>query len=97
MTATEVVIGTCERCSARLARDNRDVICSPCRRTGIETSARRASSTMRDAAGATRAFRVMRASPSTFAGSFRLYLALTNRIFTAARRGSSLLLISSRR
>lgn len=55
MTAT-VETPRCARCSARLARDNADSVCSPCRRSSIETSASRASLIVRDAPGARAAF-----------------------------------------
>ena len=46
----------CASCSARLARDNDDSVCSPCRRSSIETAASRASLIVRDAPGARAAF-----------------------------------------
>ena len=46
----------CASCNARLARDNEDTVCSPCRRSSIETLASRASLIVRDAPGARAAF-----------------------------------------
>lgn len=41
-------IMACDLCGARLARDHVDTICSPCRRTGIESSARTGALIVRD-------------------------------------------------
>jgi hypothetical protein len=46
----------CESCGKRLARDHSDTICSPCRRTNIETSAHRGAQIVRDGAGIKTAF-----------------------------------------
>lgn len=46
----------CASCGARLARDNDDSVCSPCRRSSIESAASRASLIVRDAPGARAAF-----------------------------------------
>jgi hypothetical protein len=46
----------CSTCGARLARDNDDDVCSPCRRSSIESAARRAGLIVRDAPGARLAF-----------------------------------------
>lgn len=39
MTAAAATVLHCQSCGARLARDNRGTICSPCRRTEIERAA----------------------------------------------------------
>jgi hypothetical protein len=46
----------CISCGGRLARDHHDTICSPCRRTGIENSARSAALITRDNPEVARAF-----------------------------------------
>lgn len=56
MTAT-MAPPRCATCNARLARDNEDSVCSPCRRSSIEASASHASLIVRDAPGAREAFR----------------------------------------
>jgi hypothetical protein len=46
----------CSSCGGRLARDNTGTICSPCRRTHIETAAHLGSAATRDAPGIKAAF-----------------------------------------
>ncbi|MGZ4673628.1 MAG: hypothetical protein ACXVKP_06410 [Ilumatobacteraceae bacterium] len=46
----------CSSCRGRLARDQTDTICSPCRRAGIEHSANRESRRARDHSGIKEAF-----------------------------------------
>lgn len=46
----------CTSCDARLARDNDDSVCSPCRRSSIEASASRAALIVRDPPGVRSAF-----------------------------------------
>jgi hypothetical protein len=53
---TTVVAVLCTSCGKRLARDHADTICSPCRRTGIENSARRGALMVRDSSGIKDAF-----------------------------------------
>lgn len=55
MTATLIAV-ICATCGARMARDNDDDVCSPCRRSSIEAAARRAGLLVRDAPGARSAF-----------------------------------------
>lgn len=47
MPTTTVAVRCCS-CGARLARDHRDTVCSPCRRGDIESSARRGAAIARD-------------------------------------------------
>jgi hypothetical protein len=54
---TCLVAVACASCGARLARDNDDDVCSPCRRSAIEAAAHRARLIVRDAPGAQDAFR----------------------------------------
>jgi hypothetical protein len=49
-------IARCGTCSARLARDNSGTTCSPCRRSEIESMARRSALVTRDPDGARLAF-----------------------------------------
>jgi hypothetical protein len=58
MTAitTSLIAVLCSTCGARLARDNDDDVCSPCRRSSIEAAARRAGLIVRDPQGARLAF-----------------------------------------
>jgi len=46
----------CESCSARLARDNSGRVCSPCRRSELESMARRAALVTSDPVGVGHAF-----------------------------------------
>jgi hypothetical protein len=46
----------CSSCAGRLARDNTGTICSPCRRTQIETSAQRGAASNRGTPGIKAAF-----------------------------------------
>ena len=55
MLATETIV-LCTSCGGRLARDNNDSICSPCRRTLIERSALQQCLIARDRAGIKTAF-----------------------------------------
>jgi hypothetical protein len=55
MTMNQIAV-ICSTCGARLARDNDDAVCSPCRRSSIEAAARRAGLIVRDAPGARLAF-----------------------------------------
>ena len=55
MLATETIV-RCSTCGGRLARDHSDTMCSPCRRTLIETSATRQALIARDRAGIKAAF-----------------------------------------
>jgi hypothetical protein len=55
MVATEVGV-RCASCGNRLAHDHADTICSPCRRTEIEKSARHVAHLIRDPSGIAAAF-----------------------------------------
>jgi hypothetical protein len=55
MVAAAVAV-LCSSCGARLARDNTDTICSPCRRTLIQNAARLGSLSARDVAAVKAAF-----------------------------------------
>lgn len=55
MVATAAVV-LCESCGKPLAHDHSGTICSPCRRTAIETSAHRGAETIRDRSGIKAAF-----------------------------------------
>jgi hypothetical protein len=54
MSTTVAVL--CSSCGGRLARDNTGTVCSPCRRTHIETSAHNGSLIARDSQGIRAAF-----------------------------------------
>ena len=55
MVAATVAV-LCSSCGARLARDNTDTICSPCRRTLIESAAHLGALSARDVAAVETAF-----------------------------------------
>jgi hypothetical protein len=46
--AAPILTVLCSSCGGRLARDNTGTVCSPCRRTHIETSAQRGALVSRD-------------------------------------------------
>ena len=54
--AGAAVAAKCTRCGTRLARDHAGTMCSPCRRTEIESSARHGARLIRDPSGIAAAF-----------------------------------------